>query len=96
MERTCKVRALKRHGDRWSVVIRARTVARSVPSEIARAAEDPEKYNLIMNAISERLQMRDENWRLCYKALLLVEYMVKHGPWVRVFDREGQGLELWP
>ncbi|EFJ39891.1 hypothetical protein VOLCADRAFT_100407 [Volvox carteri f. nagariensis] len=53
--------------------------------EIARAAEDPEKYNLIMNVISERLQMRDENWRLCYKALLLLEYMVKHGPW-RVVD----------
>ncbi|GLI71657.1 hypothetical protein VaNZ11_016938 [Volvox africanus] len=49
--------------------------------EIARAAEDPEKYNLIMNVISERLQMRDENWRLCYKGLLLMEYMVKHGPW---------------
>ncbi|KXZ52415.1 hypothetical protein GPECTOR_9g459 [Gonium pectorale] len=53
--------------------------------EIARAAEEPEKYNLIMNVISERLQMRDENWRLCYKALLLLEYLVKHGPW-RVVD----------
>ncbi|GIL88365.1 hypothetical protein Vretimale_15048 [Volvox reticuliferus] len=53
--------------------------------EIARAAEDPEKYNLIMNVISERLQMRDENWRLCYKGLLLLEYMVKHGPW-RIVD----------
>ncbi|GIL55347.1 hypothetical protein Vafri_10899 [Volvox africanus] len=49
--------------------------------EIARAAEEPDKYNLIMNVISERLQMRDENWRLCYKALLLMEYLVKHGPW---------------
>lgn len=51
-------------------------------TEIARAAEDPDKYNLIMNVVSERLQMRDENWRLCYKALLLLEFLVKHGPWV--------------
>lgn len=27
--------------------------------------------------------MRDENWRLCYKALLLLEFLVKQGPLVR-------------
>lgn len=59
--------------------------------EIARAAEDPEKYNLIMNVISERLQMRDENWRLCYKALLLLEFLVKHGP-LRVVDELNQSV----
>ena len=66
------------------------------PAEIARAAEDPEKYNLIMNVISERLQMRDENWRLCYKALLLLEFLVKHGPLVgsQQCMRQGPGQRV--
>ena len=32
--------------------------------------------------IDQRLQETPENWRLVYKALLLLEYMVKHGPMV--------------
>ena len=31
-----------------------------------------------------RLQERGENWRLAYKSLLLMEYMAKNGPLVRL------------
>lgn len=34
-------------------------------------------------AIWNRLSERDENWRLCYKALLLCEFLIKQGPMVR-------------
>jgi hypothetical protein len=34
------------------------------------------------NVLSERLSMAGENWRLCYKALLLLEFLVKQGPLV--------------
>ena len=37
-----------------------------------------------MSVISQRLQERDENWRLCYKALLLLEFLCKQGPLVGV------------
>jgi hypothetical protein len=26
------------------------------------------------------VQPQDEHWRMCYKALLLLEYLLKHGP----------------
>ncbi|GFH27351.1 ENTH domain-containing protein, partial [Haematococcus lacustris] len=32
------------------------------------------------NAIWQRLQEQDENWRLCYKALLLCDYLIRQGP----------------
>lgn len=35
--------------------------------------------------VDQRLQESPENWRLVYKALLLLEYMVKHGPMVSFF-----------
>lgn len=45
--------------------------------------------------IDQRLMERNENWRLCYKALLLLEFMIKHGPMVR--RTAGQGVtELQP
>jgi len=53
------------------------------PAELARAAEDPEQYNQIMGILHQRLQERGENWRLCYKALLVIEYLCKQGPLVR-------------
>lgn len=83
MERICKVwsRSLPGYSVVWPFPD-AYTPWGASGAEIARAAEDPDKYNLIMNVVSERLQMRDENWRLCYKALLLLEFLVKHGPWV--------------
>jgi hypothetical protein len=32
--------------------------------------------------IDQRLSESPESWRLVYKALLLLEYMLKHGPMV--------------
>lgn len=32
--------------------------------------------------LDERMKETGENWRLVYKSLLLLEYMVKHGPLV--------------
>ena len=36
-----------------------------------------------MGVVDQRLSEGPENWRLVYKALLLLEYMCKHGPMVR-------------
>lgn len=52
----------------------------SVMNEIADAAFDPENYRQIMGVLARRLQEKDENWRMCYKALLLLEHLIKHGP----------------
>jgi hypothetical protein len=41
--------------------------------------------------IDERMKETGENWRLVYKSLLLLEYMVKHGPLVRGGLAGGQG-----
>lgn len=63
--------------------------------EIAQAAFDPEKYELIMGVIFQRLQESQENWRMCYKALLLIEFLLKRGP-VRLaedFRRDSSVLE---
>jgi hypothetical protein len=38
---------------------------------------------ILQGIVDQRLQETPENWRLVYKALLLLEYMVKHGPMVR-------------
>lgn len=34
----------------------------------------------------KKLNEKDENWRMCYKALLLLEYLVKSGPEAIVTD----------
>jgi hypothetical protein len=36
----------------------------------------------LQGIVDQRLQESPENWRLVYKALLLLEFMVKHGPMV--------------
>lgn len=41
--------------------------------------------------VDQRLQESPENWRLVYKALLLLEYMVKHGPMVSFLGGKRQG-----
>jgi hypothetical protein len=38
--------------------------------------------NALQGIVDQRLQESPENWRLVYKALLLLEFMVKHGPMV--------------
>ncbi|MEW5300146.1 MAG: hypothetical protein WDW36_003098 [Sanguina aurantia] len=54
-------------------------------ADIARMASNPDKYDLIMGILDQRLSEREENWRLCYKALLLLEFLCKQGPY-RVAD----------
>jgi hypothetical protein len=44
----------------------------------------------LQGIVDQRLQETPENWRLVYKALLLLEYMVKHGPMVSL-PGTGQG-----
>ncbi len=39
----------------------------------------------IMQLIYERMQERGSNWRICYKSLQLLEYLIKHGS-ERVID----------
>lgn len=52
-------------------------------AEIAREASNHEKYPQIISMLWQRLAEHGENWRRCYKALLVCEYLVKHGPMVR-------------
>eukprot|EP00210_Caulerpa_lentillifera_P007108 g6801.t1 len=49
-------------------------------SKLAQDATDPEKYREIMGVIARRLNDTGENWRHVYKALLLLEHLIKHGP----------------
>lgn len=49
-------------------------------NEIADACYDPEAYRQILGVLARRLQEREERWRCCYKALLLLEHLIKHGP----------------
>ena len=49
-------------------------------AEISEAAYDSEGYRQIMGVIARRLQDTGELWRHVYKSLLLLEYMLKHGP----------------
>ncbi|KAL4518154.1 hypothetical protein Ndes2526A_g01396 [Nannochloris sp. 'desiccata'] len=52
----------------------------SVMGEIAEACFDPEGYKQVFGVLARRLQENGENWRMCYKALLLLEFLVKNGP----------------
>ncbi|KAF5834649.1 hypothetical protein DUNSADRAFT_8573 [Dunaliella salina] len=60
--------------------------------EIAREAEDPNNAQLIMGVIYNRFKDRNSDWRLCYKALLLSEFLIKKGPMFIVDEMVGQ---LW-
>ena len=49
-------------------------------AEICEACFDPEGYRQVLGVIARRLQEKEERWRMAYKALLLLEYLIKHGP----------------
>ena len=49
-------------------------------ADITEASYDSEGYRQIMGVIARRLQDTGEAWRHVYKSLLLLEYMLKHGP----------------
>jgi ENTH domain len=52
-------------------------------AELTQDAFNVEAFYQIMGVVDQRLSEGPENWRLVYKALLLLEYMCKHGPMVR-------------
>lgn len=60
--------------------IRNAFVVRLVIAEISEAAFESEGYRQIMGVIARRLQDTGELWRHVYKSMLLLEYMLKHGP----------------
>jgi epsin len=47
-----------------------------------------------MGVLARRLQERDDNWRMCYKALLLLEHLLKHGPGKIVGDVQSSASVL--
>ena len=49
-------------------------------AEICEACFDPVGYRQVLGVIARRLQEKDDRWRMAYKALLLLEYLIKHGP----------------
>lgn len=53
-------------------------------AEIAKAAYNWEQYRQIMGVVGRRLQSTGEDWRHVYKSLLLLDYLLKHGPTVRM------------
>lgn len=66
----------------------------SVMNEIADASFDPENYRQIMGVLARRLQEKEENWRMCYKALLLLEHLIKHGPGKIIGDVQSSAAVL--
>lgn len=52
----------------------------TIMSEIAEAAYDSDKYKEIMGVLARRLQDKEDKWRHVYKSLLLLDFMLKHGP----------------
>ena len=48
--------------------------------EIASACINHEAFAQVFAILSKRLGEKGENWRQVYKALLVVEYMIKHCP----------------
>ena len=56
------------------------TTFHAAATEITEASYDSEGYRQIMGVIARRLQDIGEAWRHVYKSLLLLEYMLKHGP----------------
>ncbi|KIY93650.1 hypothetical protein MNEG_14314 [Monoraphidium neglectum] len=53
--------------------------------EITNAAFTSDGLTQIMGVLDMRMAEVGDNWRLVYKSLLLLEYMVKHGP-ARIAD----------
>lgn len=49
-------------------------------AKLAQEANHPDKYREMMGVIAQRLSSKDDNWRQVYKALLLLEHLIKHGP----------------
>lgn len=49
-------------------------------SEISNYCLDNQKFHEILDVIEQRLLETPENWRLVYKTLLLLEFLVKQGP----------------
>ena len=70
-------------------------------AKIAEEAMDHEKYREIMTVIARRLTESGDNWRHIYKALLLLEYLVRHGPTKVARDTQANSsvlreLQVWP
>ena len=70
-------------------------------ARIAEEATDPEKYREIMTVIARRLTESGDNWRHIYKALLLLEYLARHGPSKVARDTQANStvlreLQVWP
>eukprot|EP00882_Tetradesmus_deserticola_P033875 GHRQ01038729.1.p1 GENE.GHRQ01038729.1~~GHRQ01038729.1.p1 ORF type:complete len:139 (+),score=47.02 GHRQ01038729.1:212-628(+) len=54
----------------------------SAMAEITNSSFSSEGFYQIMGVADQRLSEGPDNWRLVYKTLLLLEYMLKHGPLV--------------
>ncbi|WIA20021.1 hypothetical protein OEZ85_005890 [Tetradesmus obliquus] len=52
----------------------------SAMAEITNSSFNSEGFYQIMGVVDQRLAEGPDNWRLVYKTLLLMEYMLKHGP----------------
>ena len=48
--------------------------------EIASACINHEAFGQVFTILKKRLAIQGENWRQVYKALLVIEYMIKHCP----------------
>ncbi|KAJ3391543.1 Epsin-3, clathrin recruitment and traffic between the Golgi and endosome [Lobulomyces angularis] len=60
------------NGDHWGA-------SSSLMLDIAHATSNPQLFMEIMDTLYKKFQEKGANWRQCYKALQLLEYLIKNG-----------------
>ncbi|OUM59281.1 hypothetical protein PIROE2DRAFT_47233 [Piromyces sp. E2] len=81
-----KVKNVVMNYSEWEIKVRDATnnepwgASSTLMKEIARGTYQIDSFNDIMNTIYTRLtECTDDKWRQCYKALQLLEYLIKNG-----------------
>ena len=65
-------------------------------SEIAQSTYDYQEYPVVMAAVWKRVNESGKNWRIVYKALTLLEYLIRNGSERAVEDGRSPPVEDAP
>ena len=63
-------------------------------SEIAQSTYDYQEYPVVMSAVWKRVNQSAKNWRIMYKALSLLEYLIRNGSERAVEDARDHMYQL--
>ena len=63
-------------------------------SEIAQSTYDYQEYPVVMSNVWKRINESGRNWRIVYKALCLLEYLVRNGSERAVEDARDHMYQL--